>query len=57
MVLTFVLNSSEFGFELIIAFRKLPSPIRIEVKGIADTSNFDDFGEADLSIRKDFLPL
>lgn len=32
--------------------RKLPSPIRIEVKGIADTSNFDDFGEADLSIDR-----
>uniref|UniRef100_A0A915CVH6 non-specific serine/threonine protein kinase n=1 Tax=Ditylenchus dipsaci TaxID=166011 RepID=A0A915CVH6_9BILA len=30
--------------------RELPAPIRIEVRGIADTSNFDDFGDADLSI-------
>ncbi|KAI1716182.1 protein kinase domain-containing protein [Ditylenchus destructor] len=30
--------------------REKPAPIRIEVRGIADTSNFDDFGDADLSI-------
>ncbi|KAK0397218.1 hypothetical protein QR680_002037 [Steinernema hermaphroditum] len=27
--------------------REKPSPVRIEVKGIADTSNFDDFPEVD----------
>uniref|UniRef100_A0A183BRA9 non-specific serine/threonine protein kinase n=1 Tax=Globodera pallida TaxID=36090 RepID=A0A183BRA9_GLOPA len=30
--------------------RILPAPIRIEVKGIADTSNFDHFGDADLTL-------
>ncbi|KAI6201754.1 Non-specific serine/threonine protein kinase [Aphelenchoides besseyi] len=30
--------------------RELPAPIRVEVRGIADTSNFDDFGESDLII-------
>lgn len=30
----------------------MPAPIRIEVRGIADTSNFDDFGDCDLTIRK-----
>jgi len=29
--------------------REIPAPIRIEVRGIADTSNFDDFSDADLS--------
>lgn len=30
--------------------RKIPAPIRIEVKSIDDTSNFDDFPDADLRI-------
>ncbi|CAK5043369.1 unnamed protein product [Meloidogyne enterolobii] len=30
--------------------RESPAPIRIEVKGIDDTSNFDDFGDADIPI-------
>jgi len=30
--------------------RQTPAPIRIEVRGISDTSNFDDFGDADLTI-------
>lgn len=29
----------------------MPAPIQITVNGIADTSNFDDFGDVDLSIR------
>uniref|UniRef100_A0AAF5DPY9 non-specific serine/threonine protein kinase n=3 Tax=Strongyloides stercoralis TaxID=6248 RepID=A0AAF5DPY9_STRER len=29
--------------------RNTPAPIRIEVRGIADTSNFDDFPDADIS--------
>jgi len=29
--------------------RQTPAPIRIEVRGISDTSNFDDFGDADLT--------
>uniref|UniRef100_A0A7E4VHI6 non-specific serine/threonine protein kinase n=1 Tax=Panagrellus redivivus TaxID=6233 RepID=A0A7E4VHI6_PANRE len=29
--------------------RELPAPIKIEVRGIADTSNFDEFNDADLS--------
>lgn len=28
----------------------MPAPIQITVNGIADTSNFDDFGDVDLSI-------
>lgn len=27
--------------------RNLPAPIPVEVRGIADTSNFDDFGECE----------
>lgn len=33
-------------------FRELPPAIRIEVHGIADTSNFDDFSDSDMMIRK-----
>ncbi|KAH7697484.1 SAX-1 protein [Aphelenchoides avenae] len=32
------------------SIRDQPAPIRIEVRGIADTSNFDDFGDCDLSL-------
>ncbi|KAI6177258.1 hypothetical protein M3Y97_00887400 [Aphelenchoides bicaudatus] len=30
--------------------RELPAPIRPEVRGIADTSNFDDFGDSEMII-------
>jgi len=30
--------------------RELPAPIRVEVRGIADTSNFDDFGDSEMII-------
>lgn len=33
-------------------FRKCPAPIRVDVKSIDDTSNFDEFPNADLCIRK-----
>ncbi|VDK44986.1 unnamed protein product [Anisakis simplex] len=33
-----------------VNIRKNPAPIRIEVKSIDDTSNFDDFPDADLAI-------
>lgn len=29
----------------------MPAPIRIEVKSIDDTSNFDEFPDADMLIR------
>ncbi|VDN94028.1 unnamed protein product [Brugia pahangi] len=32
--------------------RKCPAPIRVDVKSIDDTSNFDEFPDADLSIRE-----
>uniref|UniRef100_A0A0R3S2K8 Serine/threonine-protein kinase tricornered n=1 Tax=Elaeophora elaphi TaxID=1147741 RepID=A0A0R3S2K8_9BILA len=32
--------------------RKCPAPIRVDVKSIDDTSNFDEFPDADLRIRK-----
>lgn len=38
----------------VVLFRETPAPIRIEVRGIADTSNFDDFGDCDLTIRELF---
>ncbi|VDD91119.1 unnamed protein product [Enterobius vermicularis] len=33
-----------------ISIRKMPAPIRIEVKSIDDTSNFDEFPDADMLI-------
>lgn len=35
-----------------IMFSELPSPIRVEIRGIDDTSNFDDFGDSEMIIRK-----
>jgi serine/threonine kinase 38 len=32
--------------------RELPAPIRVEVRGIADTSNFDEFEDTEMIIRK-----
>ena len=37
--------------------RERPAVIAVEVKGIDDTSNFDDFPEVDLKLRKYFCTL
>lgn len=37
---------------MFVFFSELPAPIRVEVRGIADTSNFDDFGDSEMIIRK-----
>ena len=38
--------------DVVVVCRERPAVIPVEVKGIDDTSNFDDFPEVDLKLRK-----
>lgn len=40
---------------MLFCFRERPAPIRVEVKSIDDTSNFDDFPDVDMRWRECFL--